>query len=88
MGALEPHNAGFINERSQKGCCLIVCFAFIHAFKVAHSLQARFSGADRLWRTPKNVLCTANSPSCAVSHLLLFSCRRILVTCIFKVPLN
>jgi hypothetical protein len=44
----------------------------------------RFSGAVRLYRVPKNVLCSAKPPSCAASHLLLCFCRRILVTCIFK----
>ena len=45
-------------------------------------LQVRFSGAARLCRAPKNVLCSAKPQSCAASHLLLCSCRRVLVTCI------
>jgi hypothetical protein len=48
-------------------------------------LQVRVSGAARLSRAPKKVLCSAKPPSCAASHLLLCFCRRILVAYIFIV---
>jgi hypothetical protein len=48
-------------------------------------LQVRFSGAARLCRAPKKVLCSSKPSSCAVSHVLLCFCRRILVAYIFKV---